>query len=388
MVWYHFLVPEAHSLHGAAVICAAPTGTATVAHTERDPTMADLVEAGADAVGGFVALEPSTLPAYLRNRGLAPARGEIQVKTLAGGISNIVLRADWNGGNVVVKQSLPRLRVEADWEFDRSRILVERECIEVLSDLLPGATPTLVFSDEARLIIGITCLPAGGVVWKDAHMAGELNAERTEAAAQLLGTLQRRTAGNRDVAARFDDLMPLEQGRLDPYHRTAAAAHPDLADRIDREVKRLLATRTVLVHGDYAPKNLVAYRDSMMMLDFEVAHWGDPAFDPAFLLSLVVLGSCHHEHLGDAFMDEACRFWRTYRESAGAVGATEPAVVAELACLLLARIDGKSPVEYITQEPKRQAVRRYARALLLDDGRGGVELALARARGILRHRGG
>jgi len=121
-----------------------------------------------------------------------------------------------------------------------------------------------------------------------------------------------------------------------------------------------------------------------MMLDFEVAHWGDPAFDPAFLLSLLVLGSCHHEHVVDDFIDEAVRFWRTYSACAGDAGASEEAVVAELACLLLARIDGKSPVEYLTQPRKREAVRRYARAVLLDDGCRQVEPALARARGILR----
>ena len=64
-----------------------------------------------------------------------------------------------------------------------------------------------------------------------------------------------------------------------------AAIHPDLAGRIEAEVQRLRATRSVLVHGDFSPKNLVAYEGRMMMLDFEVAHWGDPAFHAAFLLS-------------------------------------------------------------------------------------------------------
>jgi 5-methylthioribose kinase len=136
------------------------------------------------------------------------------------------------------------------------------------------------------------------------------------------------------------------------------------------------------VHGDFSPKNLVAYDGPMMMLDFEVAHWGDPAFDCAFLLSHLVLGAGHHEHLRDAFLDEAVRFWRAYRVAAGAAGAQEPAVVAELACLLLARIDGKSPVEYLTQQRKREAVRRYARSLLLDGACREVEPALARARQI------
>ena len=209
-------------------------------------------------LGAVEILNPGSLPSYLRSRGAVPDGAEIVVTPLSGGISNVVLRAEWSGGAIVVKQSLPRLRVEADWEFDRARIFVERSCMDVLADRLPGAAPTVVFSDDARFVLGMSPLPAGGVVWKDAHMAGELDPGRTSAAAELLGQLQSTTAGDRDLALRFDDLMPLEQGRIDPYHRTAAAAHPDLAGRIEVEVQRLLATRGVLVHGDFSPKNLAA----------------------------------------------------------------------------------------------------------------------------------
>jgi 5-methylthioribose kinase len=274
--------------------------------------------------------------------------------------------------------------VETEWEFDQSRIFVERDCIEVLADLLPGVAPTVVFVDEPRFVLAISTLPPGGIVWKDAHMAGSLDARRTRAAAQLLGRLQRATVGDARLAARFDNLMPLTEGRIDPYHRTAAAANPDLADRIEAEVQRLLASRSVLVHGDFSPKNLIAYGETMMMLDFEVAHWGDPAFDPAFLISHLVLGSCHHENLTGAFVDEAVRFWHTYRATAGTASADDAAVVTELACLLLARIDGKSPIEYLKAENKRDAVRRYARTILLDDNLRQVETALRLARGLLR----
>jgi aminoglycoside phosphotransferase (APT) family kinase protein len=333
------------------------------------------------------ALDVINLGAYLRALGIAPPDVHIKVTPLSGGISNTVLRAAWADRVIVVKQSLPRLRVEADWEFDRARIFVERECMETLTELLPGTAPDVVFSDEARFVFGMTALPAGGVVWKDAHLAGRLDAARTTAAAELLARLQLATAGNSLVAARFDDVMPLLQGRIHPYHRTAAAAHPELARLIEDEIQRMLATRTVLVHGDFSPKNLVAYGDRMMMLDFEVAHWGDPAFDVAFLISHLILGSCYHEQLADRFIDEAVRFWRAYRTASEGLVSDEASVVCELACLLLARIDGKSPVEYLTRERERDAVRRYAITLLRDDGCRDVESSLDRARTILRVEG-
>src|SRR6478672_12478410 len=92
---------------------------------------------------------------------------------LAGGISNVVLKATWNGGCVVLKQSLPRLRVAADWEFDRARIFVEADCMSLIGSLMRGSCPEVVFVDRAAYAMGMTCAPEGGTVWKDAHMAGE-----------------------------------------------------------------------------------------------------------------------------------------------------------------------------------------------------------------------
>jgi hypothetical protein len=56
--------------------------------------------------------------------------------------------------------------------------------------------------------------------------------------------------------------------------------------------------------------------------------------------------------------------------------------VAEVGCLLLARIDGKSPVEYITDEPTRDLVRDLG-AQLVTEGGDSVPGALATAAGAI-----
>jgi aminoglycoside phosphotransferase (APT) family kinase protein len=307
-------------------------------------------------------IDATQLPAYLRGLGVAPADGEVRARSLGGGISNVVLLAEWDGGGVVVKQPLAELAVDDVWEFDRDRVFIERDCMAVLGERLPGATPAVVFSDDERFVFGMTVAPSGGAIWKQEHDAGIADPARTELAAELLGRLHAVTAGDEALATRFHASWPLIQGRVDPYHRTAAQAHPELAERIEEEVDRLLATRRCLVHGDYSPKNLIAYPDRMLMLDFEVAHWGDPAFDVAFLLALVMLDGMRHD--GAAFFAEARRFWHVYRRTAGPAAALEPAVVAELGCIVLARIDGKSrlPLSPTVQERGRA----FARHLLTD----------------------
>jgi 5-methylthioribose kinase len=331
-----------------------------------------------------VDLDDANLAGYLADRGVAPPGSSVRVQALSGGVSNVVLLAEWEGGGVVVKQSLARLRVAVEWLFDRSRIFVERDCLDVLAQRLPGAAPTVVFADDAQYVFGMTVAPPGGEVWRDALRDGRFDPATTARAAGLLGRLQGQTAGDAELARRFDAPMPLIQGRVDPFHRFVAAAHPALAGAIGREVERLLATRSVLVHGDYSPKNLIAYRDHVLVLDCEVAHWGDPAFDPAFLLCHLLLDGCHHR---DERAAANAGVSGTASGAAGGCAHDEAAVVGELGCLLLARADGKSPWPGL-DKPTRAAIRAAGRALLLDADRLGVLAAIDRAADLIHDREG
>jgi Phosphotransferase enzyme family len=316
-----------------------------------------------------IELDARTAGAYLHGRGVVPAAADVTVEELGWGISNVVLKASWPGGCIVVKQSLPKLRVEADWPFDRDRIVGERDCMKYLGGLLsPGSVPEVVFSDDASFAFGMTCVPAGGVLWKQALLDGEIDAEAARHAGRLLACVHRDSAGDERARERFASQTVLIQGRIDPYHLMAAEAHPDLAPQIHAEVERLLATRRSLVLGDYSPKNLFVYPGRVVAIDFEVAHWGDPAFDVAFLLTHLVLKASFRPADAAGYLGAAGAFWGAYATGVGADAVrTEPGTVRELGCLLLARIDGKSKVEYISDEETKTLVRDLARGVILSD---------------------
>lgn len=299
---------------------------------------------------------------YLRRGGHAPPGARIDVETLAGGVSNIVLKASWDGGDVVIKQSLPHLRVEADWQFDQARILIERDCLLTLHELIPRAAPQVVFCDEPLFILGMTLAPEGGIVWRDQLAASVVETSTILHVAQLLALMQTRSAMRSTVLSdRFGDLMPLYQGRIYPFHHEVARRHPELREPIKMEIARLVSTREVLVHGDFSPKNLIAYPDRVLLLDCEVAHWGDPAFDAAFLLCHLLLDGLKHS--GPTLIDvsPALLAWAQYRRSGGL--ATDSAVVAELGCIMMARVDGKSPLPNIPTTAHDQ-IRGYGAYLL------------------------
>jgi 5-methylthioribose kinase len=225
--------------------------------------------------------------------------------------------------------------------------------------------PAVLAHDDARFLFVMTHAPAGGVVWKDELLAGHVDLATARRSGALLGVVHAATAGDERVAAVFGDQTPLVQGRVDPYHRTAAAKNAYVAERVFAEVERLLATRRALVLGDWSPKNLLAYPDRVLALDFEVAHYGDPAFDVAFMLTHLVLKGVHRPAARPLLRDAAHAFLDGYREAAGGAAAHDADVVAELGCLLLARVDGKSPAEYLTDEARRRRVRGLAYGVLL-----------------------
>ena len=311
----------------------------------------------------------ATAAGVLAELGVVPPGTHAQARALSGGISNVVLAVAWPGGRAVLKQSLPKLRVAAEWPFDRARIVNERRCMEYLASILPaGSVPDVLAHDDDRFLFVMSHAPDGAVNWKDALLAGTVDLVTAERAGRLLGLIHGRSARDPGVAARFADQWPLVQGRVDPYHRTAAAVNPAVAALVEAEAERMLATRRTLVLGDWSPKNLLAYPDRVLALDFEVAHWGDPAFDVAFLLTHLVLKAVRRPADAGALRAAADAFLAAYADAAGPVAPPDEHVIAELGCLLLARVDGKSVIEYLPGDEQRRAVRTLAYDLLRSGG--------------------
>lgn len=310
-------------------------------------------------------LTAATLPAYLVEHGIVPEDADAAVDALGGGISNDVWRVRWDGDCVVVKQALPFLRVAEEWAYDVSRSTIEHRALEAIRRLAgPDAAPAVVFTDDDRHAFGMACAPADAAPWKDALLAGHVDLRDAYRAGDLLGRIHAASALDPEVAREFADTTTLVQGRLDPYHRTTATRHPDLAPAIEAEIQRLLATRRALVHGDYAPKNLLTHPEGMLVLDAEVAHWGDPSFDVAFCLNHLCLKALHLPRQRALLAGAARAMRNAYAEVAPAL-LDETATVAELGILMLARVDGKSPAEYL-DDGSRERARRMARSLILE----------------------
>ncbi len=315
--------------------------------------------------------QPDALLGYLRAAGRLTTDETVACTVLAGGVSNRTVLVERPSGEAwVIKQALPKLRVAEDWFSDPARIQGEALGLIWLARLAPPGTITpLLFEDRDQHLLGMQAVPQPHANWKTLLLAGELDWEHVLQFGQLLGTIHRQSREHQnEIAPIFENRTFFETLRLEPYYRFTASRHPATAPFFAALIEETLATRLSLVHGDYSPKNILVHEGRLILLDHEVIHFGDPAFDLGFSLTHL-LSKAHHVKVRRAdFLQTVGRYWESYRQTAGEIpqlpGFEQRAVRHTLACLL-ARVDGRSPLEYLTPA-ERDRQREIVLSMIAD----------------------
>jgi aminoglycoside phosphotransferase (APT) family kinase protein len=311
-------------------------------------------------------LVPAEFAQALRELGLADSQ-PMTGWPLTGGVSSDIWRIDTARGTVCAKRALPKLRVAADWRAPIERNLYEARWMQVANQAAPGCAPQLLGQHRRLGVLAMSYLPPSDYrLWKLELRDGRVELATARAVGRVLARIHSHSAAHPELAPQFDSDAIFYDIRLEPYLLATARRHADLAPALERLVAQTQSHSVALVHGDVSPKNILIGPQGPVLLDAECAWWGDPAFDIAFCLNHLLLKCLWNasargdfraafDALSDAYLQAV-----DWEPSA----ALERRAAALLPGLFLARVDGKSPVEYLHDDSQRDAVRRVAGALL------------------------
>ena len=312
---------------------------------------------------------PDLLPDLFAAAGIR-TDGDFEVTALTGGVSSDIVRIGLaDGRQFCAKRALPQLKVATEWMAPVERNHYEVAWLRRAGNIVPGAAPLVFAEDPVHGVALLEYLPASDyLLWKTELLEGRVRSGVAHAVADTLGRIHAATLNDPEVAAGFATDTLIDALRFDPYLRHTAGRHPELSARILAVLETTATTKLALVHGDVSPKNiLVAKRDGHpVLLDAECAWYGDPAFDAAFCLNHLLLKSLHLPAIADALRAQAHDFAETWLERLPTAlrADLDRRTAALLPCLMLARVDGKSPVEYLS-DVNRQRVRDIAAPLIL-----------------------
>ncbi|SMG41253.1 phosphotransferase family protein [Arenibacter troitsensis] len=284
----------------------------------------------------------------------------VKVKSLSGGVSCEILLIDNGDKKFVLKRALAKLKVKDEWFADVNRNRIEQKYIKYVADFLPEAVPNILYTNHDHCFFCMEMLENGLENWKDRLLKKQIDLEYAKIAGGIMGTIHSKSAGDPIVERDFDTLNNFSELRIEPYLIKTAELHPELKDYFYDEAKRLAAVKKCLVHGDFSPKNILVSPERVVLLDCEVAWYGDPIFDVAFFLNHFILKALYAPDKGEEFVELSKTALKAYQLHSGNIydREFEHLMVHLLLLLMMARVDGKSPVEYLNVE-KQQKLRKF-----------------------------
>ncbi len=304
--------------------------------------------------------------ALVADLGLATAEVVTSVTPLTGGVASDIARVVVGGHSYCAKFALARLRVAQDWHAPVHRSRAEYAWLSRAGGIVAGVAPTVVgYSESLQGFLMEDITGPDVYLWKTAMLTGTSTGGEAASVAAALVKIHAAGAAPDFDRSPFRNAADFRAIRTDPYLRATADHHPDLASQLCALADAIDSASTTLVHGDVSPKNILIRRGAPVLLDAECATMGDPAFDVAFCINHLALKAAHLPANRAPLLAAIGDFWASYRQGITWEDAAdlEARIAALQPALMLARIDGKSPVEYLS-DSTRQQVRASAGALV------------------------
>ena len=262
-------------------------------------------------------LDDESLPAYLAGAGILESAEGVEIEVPGEGNINYVRRARHPGGaSVIVKQARPTLERFPEYEVTTERIVFEHRYMTTVAEIAPAVAsllPEVLHFDSELCVLVMEDLGEGPTL-EATLLEGPLPEGPLTTLGRFLGAVHAASgplSSDLDRGFRNCDMqslhgehiftLPYEPNNfLIPSELAAAAARALDRSPVRRQIAELRSryydTREALVHGDVQGGNVLLQGEDPRLLDAEIAHVGDPAFDLGVALAHLRLHGCRAEH--------------------------------------------------------------------------------------------
>ncbi|WP_169334113.1 phosphotransferase family protein [Hirschia maritima] len=279
-----------------------------------------------------------------------------EIRPLTGGVASDIALVEIGETKYCMKFAREKLQVAEDWFAPLHRNAAEYAWLKFASSVCEEGAVALFGQSEALNGFAMEFVSGENVyLWKDHLLDGIATPADAVSVARCLGQIQSASTAADFDRSKFENQDDFRALRLEPYLTFLVSKHLDLKALITEIETTLYESSKVLVHGDVSPKNIMFKNGQPILLDAECATLGDASFDPAFCMNHLILKAAYLPDHTDEMLGLVDVFWGEYSSCIDWEDeqALEKRICALLPILMLARVDGKSPVEYL--KPKAQA---------------------------------
>ena len=288
-------------------------------------------------------LNPDSVIAYLYERGVVPPGTPCSTEPAGDGNINWVRRIRAEDGRTwIVKQAREQLEKFPQYRADTRRILVEaawvREAAPVDAD---RCCPKIIDFDADHRVLVLEDLGTCPRL-DDELLTGNDLTPALQVIGGLLGRVHQSTQGRDDLEPTFrnTDMRDLHFAHIfelpfvendfplpEPVRERATdlQMHDQLRSCIRELHQQCRTEKSVVVHADPQPGNVLLSSDGAKLLDAEIAHQGCAALDPGILMAHIALGAIALQD--DSLLGKrATPLWASYQAGAGSIASWDTTV--------------------------------------------------------------
>ena len=291
----------------------------------------------------------------------------VSITPLKGGVSCEIYRVDTKYKSYCVKKALKKLKVKKNWYADPIRSYYEFLWLKKAKKILPNSIPEVLHFNKKHNFLIIEYLDMKKFTnLKDDLLKGNVNIPVISTLSKKLCFIHASLKSTYNKKIFQPHNFNFINLRVDPYIIELIKEYPQLKNNIYEVASFLKNNHHTVIHGDFTPKNILVSKTEQIILDAEVANYGDPVFDIISLINHLIIKLIYVKKNKKLFINALKKSFNDYFSN---VTWEDKQIIVKrslslIPLMILARIDGKSPAEYLTQKKNKNTLRKIALELI------------------------